>query len=182
MIGFLRSAFSTTLFRPFTGQSAVRTVEAARGMKVRSSVKLMCDGCNFVRRRGRLWMDLEPGRPVFLDELVQQPQLHTGKTVRVTGTLHAYSPVTDRAELVDGQYLLIVDTQLLGVQQYHVGQTYQLIGEIDSVMDQVPESLFDDAKFSQQIVLRARVGKSVDGLDMAVYKKSVHAVRKFLDA
>ncbi|KAJ1859069.1 hypothetical protein GGH12_000917 [Coemansia sp. RSA 1822] len=181
MIGFLRSAFSTTLFRPFTGQPAVRAVEAARGMKVRSSVKLMCDGCNFVRRRGRLQMDLEPGRPVFLDELVQQPQLHTGKTVRVTGTLHAYSPVTDRAELVDGQYLLIVDTQLLGVQQYHVGQTYQLIGEIDSVADQAPESLFDDAKFSLEIVLRARVGKSVDGLDMAVYKKSVHAVRKFLD-
>ncbi|KAJ1759535.1 54S ribosomal protein L36, mitochondrial [Coemansia sp. RSA 1935] len=50
MIGFLRSAFSTTLFRPFTGQSAVRTVEAARGMK------LMCDGCNFVRRRGRLFV------------------------------------------------------------------------------------------------------------------------------
>ncbi|KAE9408110.1 hypothetical protein BT96DRAFT_873706 [Gymnopus androsaceus JB14] len=28
----------------------------ARGMKVRSSVKIMCDGCNFVRRKGRVYV------------------------------------------------------------------------------------------------------------------------------
>ncbi|ETW87177.1 hypothetical protein HETIRDRAFT_377961 [Heterobasidion irregulare TC 32-1] len=28
----------------------------SRGMKVRSSVKLLCDGCNVVRRKGRLYV------------------------------------------------------------------------------------------------------------------------------
>ncbi|KAF9478536.1 hypothetical protein BDN70DRAFT_835944 [Pholiota conissans] len=28
----------------------------ARGMKVRSSVKVMCDGCNVVRRKGRVYV------------------------------------------------------------------------------------------------------------------------------
>ncbi|KAJ2819413.1 hypothetical protein IWW50_005465 [Coemansia erecta] len=127
-------------------------------------------------------MDLEPGRPVFLDELVQHPHEHTGKTVRVTGTLYAYSPTRDRAELVDGQFVLVIDTQLLGVQQYHVGQTYQLIGEIISVSkDEAPEDLFDDARYSMEIALQARVGKSVDGLDMAVYRESVRAMRRLLD-
>ncbi|KAN0133282.1 Ribosomal protein L36 domain containing protein [Lactarius tabidus] len=27
-----------------------------RGMKVRSSVKIMCDGCNVVRRKGRVYI------------------------------------------------------------------------------------------------------------------------------
>ncbi|KAI8873771.1 hypothetical protein GQ42DRAFT_160311 [Ramicandelaber brevisporus] len=29
---------------------------ATRGMKVRSALKLMCDGCMFVRRRGKLFV------------------------------------------------------------------------------------------------------------------------------
>ncbi|KAJ2793453.1 hypothetical protein H4R21_005891 [Coemansia helicoidea] len=61
MFGFLRSALSTGLLRPFTGAHAhgpapIAAAAAARGMKVRSSVKLMCDGCCFVRRRGRLFV------------------------------------------------------------------------------------------------------------------------------
>ncbi|KAJ1813981.1 hypothetical protein LPJ56_003208, partial [Coemansia sp. RSA 2599] len=37
-------------------QQPAALTEAARGMKVRSSVKLMCDKCSFVRRRGRLFV------------------------------------------------------------------------------------------------------------------------------
>ncbi|KAL1737238.1 ribosomal protein L36-domain-containing protein [Schizophyllum commune] len=33
-----------------------RTPDLARGMKVRSSVKPMCDGCNIVRRKGRVYV------------------------------------------------------------------------------------------------------------------------------
>ncbi|KAJ2223961.1 hypothetical protein IWW45_008211 [Coemansia sp. RSA 485] len=59
MFGFLRTAISTRLLRPFTApqqhQHAAVT-DAVRGMKVRSSVKLMCDKCSFVRRRGRLFV------------------------------------------------------------------------------------------------------------------------------
>ncbi|KAJ2157493.1 54S ribosomal protein L36, mitochondrial [Coemansia sp. RSA 552] len=59
MLGLLRSVFSSKLLRPLTAQPPVHThnaVEAVRGMKVRSSVKLMCNSCSFVRRRGRLFV------------------------------------------------------------------------------------------------------------------------------
>lgn len=34
----------------------VRTPDLSRGMKVRSSVKVMCDGCSIVRRKGRVYV------------------------------------------------------------------------------------------------------------------------------
>ncbi|KJA29107.1 hypothetical protein HYPSUDRAFT_112253, partial [Hypholoma sublateritium FD-334 SS-4] len=33
-----------------------RAPTLARGMKVRSSVKVMCEGCNVVRRKGRVYV------------------------------------------------------------------------------------------------------------------------------
>ncbi|KAJ2712189.1 hypothetical protein H4R19_002883 [Coemansia spiralis] len=128
-------------------------------------------------------MDLEPGRPVFLEELVRAPAAHVGQTVRVTGTLHSYTPALDRAMLVDGPHLLAIDTQLLGVQQYHVGQTYQLIGVVAGVEadEDTEQPLPEDAQCAAGIALRARVVKDVDGLDMAIYRRAVHALRRFLD-
>ncbi|KAJ2588406.1 hypothetical protein EV177_009425, partial [Coemansia sp. RSA 1804] len=73
---------------------------------------------------------------------------------------------------------------LLGVMQYHLGQTYQFIGVVASVEDMqetVPDDLFDDTRYSLATVLRARVAREVDSLDVAVYKKSVAALRRFLD-
>ncbi|KAJ1887600.1 hypothetical protein LPJ66_009029 [Kickxella alabastrina] len=170
MLAFLRTAFSTKALRPFTAQHqhqhqpsalanalGANSTEAVRGMKVRSSVKLMCDHCNFVRRR---------------------------RTVRITGTLHSYSPTTDGAIIVDGQSALIVRTQLLGVVQYHVGQTYQFIGVVGSraaVNDSEDEKdeglMVDDAQCARTVELHARVGRVVDGLDMAVYRRAVAALR-----
>ncbi|KAJ2685384.1 hypothetical protein IWW39_004315 [Coemansia spiralis] len=129
-------------------------------------------------------MELEPGTPVFLEELEARPPHFIGRTVRVTGTLHSYSPKTDRATLVDGHSLLLIDTKLLGVYQYHIRQTYQLIGLIAaSVLDdhkQLPKDLEEDVRYSLDIVLQARVVREVDGLDMAVYRKSVVLLRTFL--
>ncbi|KAG6890423.1 hypothetical protein C0995_008777 [Termitomyces sp. Mi166 len=33
-----------------------RTPDLSRGMKVRSSVKVMCDGCSVVKRKGRVYV------------------------------------------------------------------------------------------------------------------------------
>ncbi|KAJ2879009.1 hypothetical protein FB639_003208, partial [Coemansia asiatica] len=112
MFGFLRTAFSTKILRPFTAphhHQPAAVAEAARGMKVRSSVKLMCDKCSFVH------MDLVAGKPVFLEEIVASESAFNGQSVRVTGTLHSYSPALESAVLVEGQSALIVDTKLLGV-------------------------------------------------------------------
>ncbi|KAJ1800008.1 hypothetical protein LPJ59_001424 [Coemansia sp. RSA 2399] len=129
-------------------------------------------------------MDAEAGKPVFVEELVNGNE-HVGRTVRITGTLHSYSPATDRAALADGQYLALVDTQLLGVVEYQLGQTYQIIGTVeatDGAQETAPADLFDDAHYSLATVLRARVARVVDGLDMAVYRKSVAALRGLLDS
>ncbi|KAJ2336090.1 hypothetical protein GGI00_001025 [Coemansia sp. RSA 2681] len=129
-------------------------------------------------------MELEPGTPVFLEELVARPLHFVGRTVRVTGTLHSYSPKTDRAALVDGQSLLLVDTKLLGVHQYHIGQTYQLIGVVVASAqeggEEPPKDLLEDVRYSLDIVLQARVVREVDGLDMAIYRKAVAMLRAFL--
>ncbi|KAJ2765245.1 hypothetical protein IWQ56_004177 [Coemansia nantahalensis] len=131
-------------------------------------------------------MDLEPGKPVFLEELVHAADAHVGRTVRVTGTLHSYVPARDCAMLVDGQNLLAIDTQLLGVQQYHVGQTYQLIGVVTRVEEggaapAAEQPLPEDTQCAAGIALRARVVKDADGLDMAIYRRAVHALRRLLD-
>ncbi|KAF8227423.1 hypothetical protein L208DRAFT_1296499 [Tricholoma matsutake] len=34
----------------------MQSPDSTRGMKVRSSVKVMCDGCNIVRRKGRVYV------------------------------------------------------------------------------------------------------------------------------
>ncbi|KAJ1886428.1 hypothetical protein GGI08_007008 [Coemansia sp. S2] len=129
-------------------------------------------------------MELEPGTPVFLEEVVAQASQYIGRTVRATGTLHSYSPKTDRAALVDGQSLLLIDTKLLGVHQYHIGQTYQLIGVVVASSqedhEELPKDLLEDVRYSLDIVLQARVVREVDGLDMAIYRKSVVLLRAFL--
>lgn len=40
----------------FPQSSNVQTPILSRGMKVRSSVKIMCDGCNIVKRKGRIYV------------------------------------------------------------------------------------------------------------------------------
>jgi large subunit ribosomal protein L36 len=61
LISLLRStsATTTTQFANRTFLSLPRHVGApalTRGMKVRSSVKVMCDGCSIVRRKGRVYI------------------------------------------------------------------------------------------------------------------------------
>ncbi|KIY64815.1 hypothetical protein CYLTODRAFT_456859 [Cylindrobasidium torrendii FP15055 ss-10] len=55
-------AFRSTMIHQhhMAGSPALQLLRAspilARGMKVRSSVKLMCDGCNMVKRKGRMYV------------------------------------------------------------------------------------------------------------------------------
>ncbi|KAJ1951243.1 hypothetical protein FBU59_000283 [Linderina macrospora] len=63
MFGLVRYTVSPKFLRPLTStvlpaihHSTALAETNARGMKVRSSVKLMCECCSFVRRRGRLFV------------------------------------------------------------------------------------------------------------------------------
>ncbi|KAJ1725052.1 hypothetical protein LPJ53_000701 [Coemansia erecta] len=199
MFSFLRSVVSPRMLRPFTQapqqhQHAVAAAAAdgVRGMKVRSSVKLMCDKCSFVRRRGRLFVLSTPilpytmdlvvsGRPVFASEICtdaeqQQQQQLAGQTVRLTGTLLWYDPRAEQALVADGSDGVLVDTRLLGVGRFAAGQTYQVIGRIDRA-DRPAQQDAVDVRWSGRVVLRARVARAVDGLDVEAYRRAVVAMR-----
>ncbi|KAJ2695683.1 hypothetical protein H4218_005134, partial [Coemansia sp. IMI 209128] len=45
---------------------------------------------------------------------------------------------------------------------------------------ELPKDLEEDVRYSLDIFLQARVVREVDGLDMAVYRKSVVLLRTFL--
>ncbi|KAJ1945334.1 hypothetical protein EC988_005778 [Linderina pennispora] len=131
-------------------------------------------------------MDLEPGKPVFLEDIVSQGRSLVGQTVRVTGTLHSFNATLDRAILIDNQHLLVIDTSMLGIIKYYFGQTYQFIGVVTPAnppdeCQLISDDLRDDSNYTLEVVVKARVARDVDGLDMGVYRKSVAALRAFLD-
>lgn len=131
-------------------------------------------------------MELESGIPTFLEEIVEDVSSHLNKTVRVTGTIHSYDPNSDIVALVDGQHMLLIDTRLLGVLQYHLGQAYQLIGQLvepealGENNELVHDGVEEDVRYSSRVILKAKVARQVDGLDMAVYRKAVTELRDFL--
>ncbi|KAJ1813982.1 hypothetical protein LPJ75_002961 [Coemansia sp. RSA 2598] len=121
-------------------------------------------------------MDLVAGTPVFLEEIVARESDFAGQSVRVTGTLHSYSPAQESAVLVEGESAVVVDTRLLGVVKYHVGQTYQFIGVLSPTAASSGIAV-DDVRCAGTVRLHARVGRVVDGLDMAMYRRAIMELR-----
>ncbi|KAJ1913934.1 hypothetical protein H4219_004997 [Mycoemilia scoparia] len=81
MFSILKSVASPHFLRPLTSSrvgptTAVQAALHARGMKVRSSVKLMCEGCSFVRRRGRLFVICNKD-PKHKQRQGQRPKLYS---------------------------------------------------------------------------------------------------------
>ncbi|KAI9374997.1 ribosomal protein L36-domain-containing protein [Aspergillus egyptiacus] len=52
----LRSSNTDTTHMQLGAASAVKQLEQVRGMKTRSSVKRLCDGCKPVRRKNRVYI------------------------------------------------------------------------------------------------------------------------------
>ncbi|KAJ4002335.1 ribosomal protein L36-domain-containing protein [Lentinula boryana] len=48
--------FSRQLLHVHRPHAGITAPQLTRGMKVRSSVKVMCDGCSIVRRKGRVYV------------------------------------------------------------------------------------------------------------------------------
>ncbi|XP_045159578.2 CST complex subunit TEN1-like [Mercenaria mercenaria] len=111
------------------------------------------------------------GKPTFIDEVSQcndKSALH-GQSVCVTGrlTLHEFSACL--AKLTDPQSKseICIDTSLIEPFQARFGSQFQMIGELE------PGSQHD-------IVLKARVVRCVDGLDMSLYRKAIECQRMYL--
>lgn len=106
------------------------------------------------------------GALVILDELKpSSPQFQNGESLRVTGKLTDYSAETAVAVIADGSATLKIDTQHLNLN-YRLGSIYQFIGELFLVSDTEP-------------LLKARVGRNVDGMDLNLYYQSLQLLKEF---
>ncbi|KAA8527420.1 hypothetical protein F0562_034865 [Nyssa sinensis] len=111
------------------------------------------------------------------------------KNVLVPVGLQDYSVETAIAVIVDGSASLKIDTQHLSTS-LRVGSIYQFIGELliqpNNEMIQQPDLVtiygiqFSlSATSAGKAMLKARVGRNVDGMDLNLYHQSLQLLREF---
>ncbi|KAJ1917060.1 hypothetical protein IWQ60_007902 [Tieghemiomyces parasiticus] len=112
-------------------------------------------------------------------DIAQTPAEWFGRQARVVGVLNDYIVADDLAVVEDTDGLL-VDTKLLGDFGYHLGSTLMLIGEVEKLEDSslLPETLRPHHSVAIP-VLRARIIRCVDGIDLALYKTALEIRRDF---
>ncbi|EPS69804.1 hypothetical protein M569_04960, partial [Genlisea aurea] len=109
---------------------------------------------------------ISAGTPVILKELNPSwPNFKQGFSVRVIGKLVEYDVETAMAGIEDGDANLEVDTGHLSLN-FRVGSLYQFIGELQ-------------IQPHRKVIVVARVGRIVDGLDMNLYHQSLQLLREF---
>ncbi|XP_052206662.1 CST complex subunit TEN1 [Diospyros lotus] len=110
---------------------------------------------------------INAGALVTLQELnPTSPYFKQGASLRVTGKLQEYSVETAIAVIIDGNATLKIDTQHLNLNLRN-GSTYQFIGELLIQPD-------------NEAILKARVGRNVDGMDLNLYHQSLKLLREFI--
>ena len=110
-----------------------------------------------------------------LPELCRNASSLHDHSVRVTGSLESYDPVAARARVgADGESLWVDVSKVSGADPHRVGSLYQYIGELDAAVGGGPDPT------EPKPVLRARVARCVDGLDLLVYHKALETRNKFL--
>ncbi|MCD7472280.1 hypothetical protein HAX54_013317 [Datura stramonium] len=106
------------------------------------------------------------GALVNLEELVQSsPHFKHGISLRVIGKLQDYDVETAVAVIVDRNASLKVDTQHLNIN-LRIGSIFQFIGELLLEPD-------------HEAILKARVGRNIDGMDLNLYRQSLQLLRDF---
>ncbi|GAB2215356.1 hypothetical protein Drorol1_Dr00019739 [Drosera rotundifolia] len=109
---------------------------------------------------------ISSGALVVLEELNPlSPHYTNGASLRVTGKLTEYAVETAEAVIADGSATLRIDAKHLKLN-FRLGSLYQFIGELDIQLD-------------NQVILKARVGRNVDGMDLDLYRQSLQLLREF---
>lgn len=115
---------------------------------------------------------MESGKPTFIEEIDQcedKMSLH-GRSVCITGRLTEHQVSDCVAKLMDLQNksVVCIDTSLIEPFDARFGSLFQMIGEIGCGKE-------------NNIVLKARVVRCVDGLDMSLYRKAIECQRMYLE-
>ncbi|KAJ3034926.1 hypothetical protein HDV00_004536 [Rhizophlyctis rosea] len=119
---------------------------------------------------------------LHIEEILADPKGKAGETVRVLGKLLAFDPVNNMAQIEHAHTNLVVDTSLLGNFSHRNKSLLQFIGELDDwvvpARQQMPSSPATHAG-GEYVILRARIVRNVDGLDLTLYDKALQIRRKF---
>ncbi|XP_038062460.1 CST complex subunit TEN1-like [Patiria miniata] len=109
------------------------------------------------------------GKIVRLSELMEGSSEVTGH-VRILARLQSYDCIKQQAVVCNVErncnHQLLIDTRLVEPFHARAGSVFQFLGEIDYGEN-------------AQIILRARVVRCVDGVDVAMYNKALDAQRRF---
>ncbi|KAI8093329.1 telomere-capping, CST complex subunit-domain-containing protein [Halteromyces radiatus] len=103
---------------------------------------------------------VSPGKLVLLQDLIQDPQRYDNTSIRITGRLVNFQPANNIAIIEYKQSSLQLDTELIDIGM-NTGTMVQCIGEV---------------KYDQQLgqlVLKPRIIRDVDSLDMNLFEKTV---------
>lgn len=115
---------------------------------------------------------VQSGKPTFIDEISGYKNISKllGKSVCVTGRLSEHEVSSCMAKLLDPQNKadMSIDTSLIEPFEARSGSLFQMIGELERGKQ-------------GDVVLKARVVRCVDGLDMALYRKAVECQRTYLE-
>lgn len=117
---------------------------------------------------------IQSGRPVFIEEIVSPDvdarAMHE-MSVCLTGRLVHHDVDGCMAKLTDPQSKMdvYVDTSLIEPFGAKFGSLFQMIGELD----------YRSGQYGT--VLKARVVRCVDGMDLVLYRKAIQCQRMYLD-
>ncbi|KAG0583726.1 hypothetical protein KC19_3G158600 [Ceratodon purpureus] len=110
---------------------------------------------------------VSPGVVVRLHELHSaSPYVASDQSLRVLGSLERFDAASGIAVLTDGGSALRVDLQHLRALPLRVGSLFEFIGELE-------------VNPVQELTLKARVGRNVDGMDLRLFDKVLQFRRKF---
>lgn len=117
---------------------------------------------------------VKSGKPKFIEEILEDNKHGDvdGNSVCVIGRLNEHEVDICQAKLSDPQSKkdLYVNTSLIEPFGARFGSLFQMIGELETSI----------IKGDNDVVLKARVVRCVDGMDMTLYRKAVDCQRMYL--
>ncbi|KAI8376472.1 telomere-capping, CST complex subunit-domain-containing protein [Radiomyces spectabilis] len=106
------------------------------------------------------------GQLVLLQDLADNPEAYNQTSIRATGLLRSYRPECNEAIIEHEGSILRLMTDLIIPFPFETNALIQCIGEVH-----LEES-------NQELVLRPRIVRNVDTLDMKLYKERIQLSRK----
>ena len=114
---------------------------------------------------------MQSGKILRLKEICNEGRALVGQSVRTLGRISTYDVTCSIATLQFDGFELKVDTRLVEPQPFRRNSLFQMIGEID-------EDDLRKSDRSESVVLRVRVCRCVDGLDVKLYYKALDMRRQ----